>query len=192
MVKKLAFITATYFANKEHFSKDKVNIYVYGFELLISIVFNALGMFILALVMGIVFETLLFSLAFILMRSVAGGYHAKHHWSCFLTSIIVFSLFATLLGLFREHAVLSYVVFSTLISSLLFWLFAPIEAPNNPINESKKEKLREQSIFVAAINLTLTFIFVLLELPMICLAFYQSGALAASLSLLAAIAITQS
>lgn len=173
-----------YFASKGEYSKEKINVYAYGFELLISTVLNALGLFIISIVMGIVIEAVLFSLAFILLRTTAGGYHAKHHWSCFLTTNIGFVLFAVILIFMADTVVLPYIVFTTVLNSTIIWSFSPIRAENNPLREEQKYSFRKRSIIIVTINMALTIVFAFVpQLPIAYLAYYQSGALAASTSL---------
>lgn len=191
MIKGLAYIFANYFARKGEYPKEKINIYAYGFELLISTILNAFGLFIISIVMGLVIEAILFSLAFILLRATAGGYHAKHNWSCFLITNSIFVIFAIILKLMASSVVLPYIVFITLLTSIIIWSFSPIRAENNPLHENQKNSFRMRSIIIATVNMALTIVFAfLLQLPIIYLAYYQSGAFAAAISLaVAAIAI---
>ena len=189
MIKKLAGVMACYCAEKEIYPPEKKNIYAYGFELLISTALNALGILITALFMDALLGAVLFTLAFIPLRINAGGYHTKHHWSCFLMVNIVFLLFAVLVKYMSASYVLPYVVFSCMVSSMLIWALSPVEAENKPLSGNQRERLRKRSIIIASINMTLTLIFVFIpQLPLTYMGYYSSGALAASGSLIAAAA----
>ena len=184
MIKHLSLVFANYFARKGQYPKEKINVYAYGFELLISTVLNALGLFIISMIMGIVPEALLFSVAYILLRTTAGGYHAKHHWSCFLITNIGFILFAIMLNMMANSVALPYIVFTTLLTSMLVWSFSPIRAENNPLRESQKDIFRKRSLIIVTVNMTLTVTIAFApQFPIMYYAYYQSGAFAASISL---------
>ena len=188
MISQIAKKTATYFAFKEIFKHEEIPTYSYGFELLFSTLINGMGLLIISLVMNIVLETALFVIAFIPLRLTAGGYHAKHHWSCCLAINIVFLFFAILLRYMNASLLLPYVFFAIIVSTLIIWRLSPVEAINKPVSESKRKRLRERSIVIASINMAVVLICYLIPaLPTIFAAYYLSGALAASLSMLAAV-----
>lgn len=185
MIKRLARFLASYFAYKGQYDEKEINIYTYGFELLLSTILNAIGLLIISsLFMGSIIEAVLFSMAFIPLRVYAGGYHTKHHWSCFLLIISVFIFYVIIINHMVDSIILPYITFSTLLSSILIWFFSPIGAANNPLSEEQKNKYRKRSIIITVCNIVLAFIFIFV--PQLTIAFflyYQSGALFASISL---------
>lgn len=188
MIKKLALATATYFSAKGQYSEESINVYAYGFEILIATIWNAIGLLLLSLLMGVVPESIVFSLALIPLRSTAGGYHTQNHWSCFLSTMIVFVLITLFLQSISYTMLTSYVAFAALVSSVLVWLFSPFRAINNPLKKEQKAIFRKRSLTITTINMAITIIvFFIPHPPMKYLAFYQSGALAASLTLAAAV-----
>jgi accessory gene regulator B len=189
MIAKLAEKTALFFAKKNVYEYNKIDIYKYGFELLISTIINSFCIFLISILLGIVFEALLFVVAFIPLRLSAGGYHAKHHWSCILSMSITFSIFALILKYMNSNFVLLYSISTVFVSSLLIWAFSPVEAVNKPLKDEQREKQRSQSILLVSMNMavaTISYLFPLV--PKIMIAFYVSGMLAASLLLVVAIA----
>jgi len=188
MIAKIAKKTATYFARKNIFKHEDIPTYSYGFELLFSTFINGLGLLIISILMNIVLGAALFVLAFIPIRLAAGGYHAKHHWSCCLAINITFLSFALLLRYMSDSLLLPYIFFAIIVSSVIIWRFSPVEAVNKPASEAKRKRLRERSILIASINMIVALICYLIPaLPIICAAHYLSGALAASLSMVAAV-----
>lgn len=189
MIAELALTLAKYFSAKEVYGKDKVVVYKYGFELLLSTIINLLGIFLISVVMGSVVDGILFCTAFIPLRLAAGGYHAKHHWSCIGIFNITFLAFAVLNRYLPAKYALIYALIAIMISSILIWVLAPVEAVNKPLKEAQREIQRQRSIVLACVNITLVLLFFGLErirpfTPLF--AYYCSGALAASLSLLIA------
>jgi accessory gene regulator B len=128
-------------------------------------------------------------MAFIPLRLSAGGYHAKNHWSCILGFNITFFGFAALHLYMNMGNAQHYSLISVIISSLLVWSLASVEAVNKPLKDEQKGKQRKQSIIIVSINIAVTLLFYTVDAfaeysPF--LAFYNSGALAASIFLVVA------
>jgi accessory gene regulator B len=68
--------------NNKMIEADEIEIYQYGYEIIISTIIT----FLIVLVSGVVLNcpsaALLYFLIFAMMRQICGGYHAKHYWSC--------------------------------------------------------------------------------------------------------------
>lgn len=189
MIAKLATGTALFFANKNVYKHDKLDTYKYGFELLISTIINALCLLSLSILMGMVLETIFFAVSFISLRSSAGGYHAKHHWSCIIGTSATFLMFALVLRFINPDFMLPYSLLAVLASSLIIWVFSPVEAANKPLEEQKRKDQRNRSIILSSINMVIVILsFVCSFTHKAIIAFYISGALAASLSLVIAVA----
>jgi len=185
MIAKLSAITALFFANKDVYSHDEIDIYKYGFELLFSTIINSACILLIAALMGIVFESVLFAAAFIPLRLSAGGYHAKHHWSCILSTNTIFFAFAMMLRYMYTNFMLPYILLSVTVSFLLIWKLSPVEAVNKPLSIDQRKKQRNRSITIAAINMTIVIAsYMLPQIPVSIVAYYISGMLAASLSLI--------
>lgn len=76
-MKLIADITANQLQEMGIIRKNEIAIYRYGFDALYTVLLQMISIFVLAIVMGNFFETLLFYLAFIPLRIYAGGYHAN-------------------------------------------------------------------------------------------------------------------
>lgn len=186
MISKFAFCLANYFAEKNMYCIDKINIYRYGLELLISTMLNTFVILVISVIMNEIIGALLFCIAFIPMRLIAGGYHAKHHWSCILGFGAIFIGFMIFMHYMNDEYMIAYMLFSSVISSLLLWSYAPIEASNKPLKERQRQVQRKKSMTLACVNLAIVLL--LYAIPQLnnliqFLIFYTSGALAASLSL---------
>lgn len=128
---------------------DDSDVYYYGLQLLIGMVFKGIGLFLLALAFGCIPESAVYLFFFILLRTYSGGYHSKTYLNCFIATaasmLIVVRLAHTLsgFGFFILPAIL-------LPSLVLVYLLAPVESENKPIPENKKAVLRKKSILIAA------------------------------------------
>lgn len=147
--------SASYIANKlllhKIISEDMLDIYVYGFELLISFLFSTSVILITGIIAGKIVETLTFLIVFILMRSFTGGYHALTYWLCTIVTLSVY-VAVLLLAYIFSVGLIAYCILFVCGSPILFF-FSPVENPNKQYSQSKKRKYQivGLAIFSAAI-----------------------------------------
>lgn len=131
---------------------DDYKIYNYGFELILSLVFTIFVILLLSLLTKNFFDTILFLIGFFVVRIICGGYHAKHHYSCFITSISMYIVFLLLLSLINQCSYLNLILTLMSIISIIFILaFAPVEHPHNPMTKYRKTKNRSLSFLLSFI-----------------------------------------
>lgn len=187
MISKLAEKAAHYYVDKNLIEESQIMIYKYGFELLISTLVSMIAIACISIGLGISIGSFVFLLAFIPLRQTAGGYHAKHHWSCILGFAFIFLLSSITLNYMNPAYLLHYSLIAVMISSILVWSFAPVEASNKPLKAHAKEKQRKRSITLSNLNLTIVLLaYAFHNIPINLLAFYATGALIAGVLLVAA------
>ncbi len=149
---------ATFLTNKLNkninFSDNEKDIYIYGFELLLS---NLSTMFIM-LIISIIFDDILYILSFIYIffvpRLFCGGLHANSHLKCAIMtnaifiSTIIFSKLFVYMNL--EFAI---VILSTL-SLIPIITLCPVVNANHPMSKKTYKKNRKISIVISIINIS--------------------------------------
>ena len=132
-------------------TRESFDIYVYGFELLISFLFSTTTILFLGTILGCFYQTIAFLMVFILLRSFSGGYHAKTYSMC---TIVTFATFGTVL-LLSKYIFVDYIAYLTLgaIGIAILAIFAPIEHPN-------KKTTSDQKRWHKAISLVLFVVFI--------------------------------
>lgn len=138
MIEKLALHSANFFPCKNAYTAEKIPTYRYGFELLISTSINILFISIISLVTHKTIEVLFFCLAFIPLRSAAGGYHAKHHWSCILSFAMVLLECITVLKTISLEKSNVYILCMAILSVIIVWKLAPVEPNNRHLIDSQR------------------------------------------------------
>ena len=79
-----------------------------------------------------------------------------------------------------------YSVFCAIVSGMIIWRVAPVEAPNKPMSPSKRERYQAISLAVGSCFIVLVFVaFQVRIVPVGLAAFLFSGELAAAISLVA-------
>lgn len=139
--------------------EDK-DLYEYGIRQGIILVINLATVVLIGLLMGMVWQSVAFLLAYNPIRSYAGGYHAGTQLTCYLLSIPM--IFAVLLGIklipWNDY-LFSIVIICAVITVCLL---APVEDANKPLDPlekkvyGKKARIILAVLIVAAITLWFT------------------------------------
>ena len=87
MLNKMATYLARKLLRHQIIQEEALDVYVYGFELLLSFLFTTLLIVTLGLAFQRFLETTVFLGVFIFLRSYSGGYHASKYYACTLVTI---------------------------------------------------------------------------------------------------------
>ena len=143
----------TYYTNcDEPYDEGDIEVYAYGLEIFLSSVLEVFATLLLGLFMGKFFETIAFFAAFIPLRSLAGGYHAKTNLRCFAGLLVIYAIFLGILY-FTPIEIMSYMALAfALISALPVLILAPLPDKNKPIGPIQRVTLRKQSVIVYCVQ----------------------------------------
>ncbi len=164
MYKKISHKITSKFIEFGIIKSSDYSIYRYGFELLVSLIFTIAFILIVSAMLNKIIETLFFLIAFLGTRTICGGYHAKHYYSCFFgtISIYFFSLLFYCYIYTKHYADLILFPF-TIISALIIVLCSPVEHPNNPMTTYRKNKNRLIGLFLSIIICLMHFFVLFIE-----------------------------
>jgi accessory gene regulator B len=131
-------------------------IYDYSFQLLLSDILNVFALMILSVITGKLFETILYMITFMYLRSIGGGYHASSHFRCFLTMLFAYAVFLITLFILPQNFHIPITILSCTISAVVVFALAPVDHANKPLNTKEKFSLAKKSrltviLFVIAI-----------------------------------------
>ena len=146
-------------------ANENRNIYEYGLERMITYALNVLTTCVLGLILGMFLESLVFSIAFILMRHSNGGAHAATNLRCYvLSTISVLScLMVTQWAVNMELS--RYLVFILILPScVVVFMLSPVEDYNKPITDNEREHHREQGVTTLSGCLIACIVFLMFEL----------------------------
>lgn len=162
-MKTLAEKTTHQLHSKGILADRDVAICRYGLEAFYASLLEVMSIFLLAGCVGNFLETLLFFLAFIPIRVYAGGYHANTRRKCYLTSLIVYGVFCTILAFLPKIFYLPVTLIGSIFSLLIVVAYAPIIHKNRRVGNTRKQRYRYISIAICSVEvifiLTLQVIF---------------------------------
>lgn len=131
-------------------------IYRYGFQQGLLLLLNLLSALIIAVVMGMVKETLVFLGAFIPLRSFAGGFHLNSKIQCYVMSMIVIVL--VLLAIKSELISFGCYYLLISISHIIIFFLSPVEDVNKRLDELERRTYQRLSRIIQCLEL---FVFVI-------------------------------
>lgn len=154
MLYKLSCILTKFLLSKVDGDTREQDVYIYGFELLISTVAGFVSILIISWGLLDVKYGILFSASFVPLRLFAGGYHANTYGRCFVISNLAY-LSVLLLHMCLTNIVPGIVWLCLLgMASCYIMRKAPIIHAGQPINEYKQKrskKIIKKVLFVDAI-----------------------------------------
>lgn len=133
-------------------ASDDYEVYSYGLQLILATILKGAGLTIIALLMDVFKEFIVFIAFFSVLRVYAGGYHSKSYLNCFITTAISTFALIELAVIFKDMIGLMILTVLLLISCGLVIKFAPIESENKPLSKGQKEKFRKKSIQIVIIQ----------------------------------------
>ena len=142
MISQISFGIVDLLVNNKIIEVKQVQIYQYGFEILISSIFTCLIALLCGVILKCLFAAILYFFVFAILRSICGGYHAEKYWQCNLiftmATLFVLSFYKYLsLEEFNEFHYIG-----DLLSVLVTFYYAPVENPNKPLSDKQKQFFR--------------------------------------------------
>ena len=139
-------------ANNAFKSEDR-EIYRYGIQQGLSIMLNLSTTLLLGVVTGMIWESIIFSAAYMLLRRYAGGFHAKTPARCYIYSSAMV-LFA-LLGIKYVFDSILISICMFIVGSLIIFLFSPVEDKNKPLDASEQLVYQKRTRFYLIVEIVL-------------------------------------
>lgn len=166
---------------------EKQEVIIFGLELLISSIIGILIIIAISMIAGVPLLWIAFLLAFIPLRTTAGGYHASTHMGCNITFALTY-IICVVLCKYVTMPKITFVLIS-IISMIMVLLFSPVEAMNKPLNSERKEKNRLRSIVISTLFTVLSILIWLTPVNHINIQMFYLGVFAATISQIAALII---
>lgn len=139
MITALAQIISGYLIKNKIIDNTKLDIYIYGFEIMISnIICFGMGLVIGAVCSEFI-ECILFLIVFILLRRYCGGYHAETYLKCDIIFMINILLVMLMLKFISAYSLFFHFIIA-IISIIFIILLAPVENKYKPLTQKEKKR----------------------------------------------------
>jgi accessory gene regulator B len=192
MLSKIAKNVTYFFINHGIIQKEDEEVYIYGFELLISEIINWLICIVIAIATDMILETVFYMIAVMHLRETIGGFHAKSQWGCVIISSVVYVVCLGVVYITPARLYVAFSMIGVLIHMGLVFFIAPAAHPNKPFGSLREEQVfRKRSLRNSWIYSGFCIIFTFLPWSLTRLFGYciLLGMLTASLSMMAEYAI---
>ena len=136
-------------------SEDKLAIIEYGLVGIYLMITKLIIIFIIALIIGYIKETIIFFLLYGILRSLSYGLHAKNSWICLVTSVLMFNVIPVFANIIKLNSPIKIII--GIIFIILMFKNSPADTYKKPIiSKSKRKKLKYLSTFACVIYLIIS------------------------------------
>ena len=161
MRKKVVGYAVLLLIKKGIVNESDKELYEFGVNQLLLFFINLGTSLIIGIVLGMVWQSIVFSIAYIPLRRFAGGYHAATAGACYLMSTVLIA--ASLMVMKYLLVDIVTVIAVLLIAAIIVWFRAPVASINKPLTEKEfsvfKRKTRVILIIECVLTLSLAMIF---------------------------------
>ena len=157
MKKKFLDYSMSLIKEKNNYNNTKLAELRYGLEAFYMLATKLLVIFILAIILGLFKELIIFMIFFTPLRGLGFGFHANNSIECWLISLPVFLIIPFLS---RTLSIPLYIIhIIILFSTLSFLFFAPADSHKKPLINTKKRLINKTILVITSlIYLFLTII----------------------------------
>lgn len=131
---------------RKRFDPQRKNIYRCGINQMLNMLLNIVTFFVIGLVFNKIVETIIFTFAYIPLRSYAGGFHASTPFRCWIISAIMLICVFSFMILVNPNVY----VYDTMGLSAVFLiiLLSPVEDKNKPLDAIEIKVYKKRTIII--------------------------------------------
>lgn len=147
---------------------EEAEIVRYGLEMAaLKITFFAAALAV-SLLMNSFWQFIIFISLFSVLRSYAGGYHAKTRIRCFIQSMLLIIAAVMIINITQK---ITYIIIplslSALVACAVIWRIAPVDTKNKRLNFDEKVPLRKKTRITLAVEIIIGIVLYLLNFKMV-------------------------
>lgn len=144
-----------------HYCKGKDSneneLYVFGINQCLNMLLNIITALFIGILFGNVLQILLFMLAYIPLRSYAGGWHSRTPLRCYIFSVIM--LIVVSIGM-KYLSLTEWVYYAVLfVAALIVIILSPVEDKNKPLDEIEHRVYKKRAVIIAAAEIAVSVVF---------------------------------
>lgn len=162
MISKLSSCLTEKLLSNGTISEEDKDIYIYGLFMLMSHFMFFIIACIFGLILGCVFESIIFYIAFQFIRKYAGGYHASTETRCEIMSSLSLAVCIVVIRLSKIYDFQTVLIFITIISAICILFLCPLDTPEKPLTDKEFKYFRKISwliLLVISAAITVSYVF---------------------------------
>lgn len=130
-------------------------LYIYGLFMLLSQTLYFILTIIIGVFLNIVLESVVFYVAFLFIRTSAGGIHASSELKCEAATTLSLFLCLGIVKLCDLYNFKLVILILMLVAAVLIFLLCPLDTPEKPLTSKEKKYFRKKSWIILFIILTI-------------------------------------
>lgn len=162
MISKLSTCLTEKLLSNGTISDEDKDLYIYGLFMLISHLMFFIIACVFGLLLGCVFESIVFYIAFQFIRRYAGGYHASTETICDILSTLSILTCIVLIRLSKTYDIQTAILIISAVSAVCIFAFCPLDTPEKPLSDKEFRYFRKVSwiiLLVIVIAIVVSYIF---------------------------------
>lgn len=142
-------------------------IYSYGVEQALVMLMNIITTLVIGFCFGMIWQSIIFMIIYLPLRSFAGGYHASTVLRCYMFGII---LTITYLCINKYIPDTDFVIsIITVIASVILFMLAPVETNNKPLDHTELSMYKKRTRIILLSDICIITILLAFDLNSIAL-----------------------
>lgn len=157
----LSLILTNYILIKGVIKENDFEIYQYGFQRFLELAINIMCSIIIAILLDMKLECIVFFLFFIPLRSYSGGFHMEHYISCLFLSCLSLTGTLCIVKYFSATPLLSCVLYFTSLS--IIKIIGSVNHPNRSVDKEDNLFFNRRANIILLASLIIFAILLLLN-----------------------------
>jgi accessory gene regulator B len=124
--------------------------YLFGVQQGLFIALNIATTIAVGLILGTLWQLAVFTVAYMILRSYAGGYHASTPIRCYLISTLIMVVVSFLIRYVTLHT-FAYVGL-IMLSGIIIFALSPVGDKNKPLDSLEEKVYRKRAVIICAIE----------------------------------------
>lgn len=165
MISRLSDFIANALCKSSTIGESDKELYVYVFFVLLSQVFSFLMTALFGLILGTLWESIVFYIMFSTLRSYAGGFHASKESVCTVCTTAALFITALILSWFKQSGSFAIPFCMLVFGSAVVYLLSPLDSEDKPLSFNEFLDYRRRSRIISMVIAVIAVIGWLLNLP---------------------------
>lgn len=161
MINKLSVFFTNKLLLSDTIEYEERELYIYGFFILFSQLLFLTVTLTVGIILNIIIESIIFFVAFSLIRKYAGGYHAKTEARCEVTSTLLIISSLCTIKILSSHPNISLLTIITALSAIFIFVFSPLDTPEKPLSKMEVKhfgRIARIILLIVSIMIILSYI----------------------------------